>query len=240
MQKLQIFITLDHELALFEKYIRQKGTDGTPLQICEAGCGRHWPLNMKGLKYMLTGVDLDKSALGFRKKKFNDLDEIIIGDLHSVDLEERKYDIIYNSFVLEHVHDAECILENFSKWLKPGGLLILRIPDRNSVHGFVTRFTPFWFHVFYRKYISGYRNAGKPGYCPYPVFYDPVVSRLGIHQYSKKNRFLIKEEYGSGFYLNGQGIISTLTLLFVKSFSLLSIGKLAWEHDSLIYILEKE
>lgn len=240
MMKVQIFKTLDQELALFEKYISQKRFDGTLLQILEAGCGRHWPLNLKGLSYVLTGVDLDKSALDFRKKKFNDLHEIIIGDLHTVDLEEKKYDVIYNSFVLEHVHNAELILENFSKWLKPGGLLIMRIPDRNSVHGFITRFTPLWFHIFCRKYIDGFQNAGKPGYGPYPIFYDPVVSRAGIHQYCQKNRFAIKEEYGYGFYLNRKGIIPVLIRLFVKSISLLSLGKLAWQYDSLTYILEKE
>ena len=160
-----------------ELSIKQKAVDGSPLEILEAGCGQRWYLNLNEIEYKLTGADLDKDALEIREKKFQDLDQGILGDLRTINLEENKYDVIYNSFVLEHIQNAEQVLNNFFKWLKPGGILILSIPDRNSVFGFVTRVTPFSFHVFYRKYIQGDKNAGKPGFEPYPTFYDKIVSR---------------------------------------------------------------
>jgi len=240
MKKVELLKSWDEDCRLLENCIRQKAMSGSSLQILEAGCGQFWPLDLKGIPFTLTGVDIDKGAVDLRRSRFNDLDEAIVGDLRVVDLEKNRYDVIYNSYVLEHVDGAERVLENFSKWLKPGGILILRIPDRNSVRGFITRITPFWFHMFYAKYIVRFRDAGKTGFGPYPTFHDPVVSRVGIHQYCRNTHFVIKEEYGHGYYLDGRGIVGFLTYLFVRGFSLLSLGKLAWEYCDLTYILEKD
>lgn len=223
-----------------ELSIKQKAVDGSPLEILEAGCGQRWYLNLDEIEYKLTGADLDKDALEIREKKFQDLDQGILGDLRTINLEENKYDVIYNSFVLEHIQNAEQVLNNFFKWLKPGGILILSIPDRNSVFGFVTRVTPFSFHVFYRKYIQGDKNAGKPGFEPYPTFYDKIVSREGIHKYCEENGYLIQGEYGSVSFARGKGVIPILIYLFVILLHLLSFGTLDWKYNNLTYILEKQ
>jgi 2-polyprenyl-3-methyl-5-hydroxy-6-metoxy-1,4-benzoquinol methylase len=162
---------------------------------------------------------------------------MIVGDLRSLDLERNRYDVIYNSYVLEHIDGAEGVLEKFAN---PGGILILRIPDRNSVKGFVTRVTPFWFHMFYAKYIARFRYAGKTGFGPYPTSLDPIVSRAGIHQFCRNKQFIIKEEYGHGSHLHSQGIGHFLIYLFARTVSLLSLGKLAWEYTDLTYVLEKQ
>jgi SAM-dependent methyltransferase len=240
MRKIRLLKNWGQECRLLEKYIKQKATDGLPLHILEAGCGQYWPLDLKDIQFTLTGNDVDKDVLHLRKAKHNDLDEMIAGDLRSLDLERNRYDVIYNSYVLEHIDGAEGVLEKFSNWLKPGGILILRIPDRNSVRGFVARVTPFWFHMFYEKYIVGFRDAGKTGFGPFRTFYDPIVSRAGIHEFCRKKKFIIKEEYGHGSHLHSHGIIGFLIYLFVRSISLLSLGRLAWEHTDLTYVLEKK
>jgi 2-polyprenyl-3-methyl-5-hydroxy-6-metoxy-1,4-benzoquinol methylase len=207
-----------------EKYIKQKAINRSPLHILEAGCGQYWPLDLKDIQFTLTGVDIDEDALQLRRSRYNDLSKIIVGDLRSVDLQKNRYDVIYNSYVLEHIDGAEGVLDKFSNWLKPGGILILRIPDRNSVRGFFTRVTPFWFHVFYNKYIVRFRDAGKSGFGPYPTFYNPVVSRAGIREYCRNNHFIIKEEYGQGSDF-GEGITGFLIYLIARTVSLLSLGK---------------
>ena len=240
MKKIKLLKSWNQDCRLMEEYIKQKAIDSSSLQILEAGCGQYWPLDLKEIQFTLTGVDIDEGGLQLRRTQYNDLTEMIVGDLRFLDLEENKYDVIYNSYVLEHLDGAEHVLEKFADWLKQGGILILRIPDRNSVHGFVTRVTPFWFHMFYAKYIVRLRDAGKPGFGPYPTFYDPIVSRAGIQEFCRNNHFIIKEEYGHRSHPGGQGITGFLIYLFVRSVSLLSLGKLAWEYSDLTYILEKE
>ena len=240
VDKLKLLDSYSQEAEIMAASIKGMVNGDTPLRILEAGCGQRWPLNLDGIKFTLTGVDMDKDAVEIRKAKFKDLDEIILGDLRTVNLQEHAYDVIYSSFVLEHVQNAEQVMNNFSKWLKPGGLLIIRIPDRDSVYGFITRHTPFWFHIFYKKYIVGAPNAGKPGFDPYPTFHEEVISRQGMHKFCQKSNFEITEEYGEGSYLKQKGAASSLTRLVVITMALLSFGALEWKYNNLTYVIKKK
>lgn len=216
-------------IALLERHIRSAGTS---LTILEAGCGRAWPLKLDGIAAHLTGIDLDPVALANRR----DLERAIVGDIRDRTLlAPESCDVVYSSFVLEHVDGAEQVLENFLTWLRPGGLLIVRIPDGGSAYGFAARVTPFWVHVFYKRWIAGMPNAGKPGFDPYPVHYDPVVSRRGLHDFCARKACRIVEELGTGFYLRGRmGLLmrAAAQLLWAVSF-----GRLAWRHNDLTYVI---
>ncbi len=237
--KLKMFASYDQEVALLERCVTEVSDGESRLEILEAGCGRSWPLKLDSIKYRLTGVDIDSKALESRVNNFKDLDEAIIADLRQVDLGSRKFDVIYNSFVLEHIENAAAVLEKLNLWLKPGGVLILKIPDRDTVFGFLTNITPFWFHVAYYKYILGRKNAGKPGYGPYPTYYDDVVSRNGIREFCKSHSMAIIEEYGLCTYRVEKGMRSQMVSIVTVLVSALSMGKLPWRHNNLTYVLKK-
>ncbi|MGH8771417.1 MAG: class I SAM-dependent methyltransferase [Burkholderiales bacterium] len=237
-EQLRELETGKQENELIERYIQSKAVNGAPVQILEAGCGQKWELDLDNV--VLTGVDLDPAALDIRKNVQKDLHEAIQGDLCSIDLPAERFDVIYNSFVLEHIEDAGRVLQNFTRWLKPGGIVVLKIPDPDSVRGFITRITPHWFHVFYYRYLLGARNAGKPGYAPYTTYYHPVVSRRGIREFCEKQSLVVREECGDGGYQSfGRGAIASLTRLFVRTVAALSFGKLTSRHTNLLFILEK-
>lgn len=225
------------EDALLESAVRDLFDGQSELNILEAGCGPSWPLKLHGIKFKLTGVDLDRHALDRRQRVTKDLDEAIIDDLRYVDFGDRKFDVIYNAFVLEHVEDAAMVLENFSRWLKPGGLLILKLPDRDAVFGFLTRMTPFWFHVLYHKYALRRKGAGKSGFGPYPTHYDEVVSRRGIHRFCESHRFSITNERGLCTYaMESRRLVTAIAM----AVSTLSLGTLPWQHNNLTYVLTKQ
>lgn len=235
MTRLKMFASYEEEFALLEKHIKALSDGKSELAILEAGCGRRWPLKLEGVRYRLTGVDLDEKALRSRR----DLDEAIVGDLRSLDLGDRQFDVIYNSFVLEHVRNAERVLENFARWLKPDGLLIIKLPDRDTAFGFVTKITPFWFHVAYHKYILRRWNAGRPGFGPYPTYYDRVVSRGGLATFCSAHQLRINDEYGSCDYCIEKTAGTRLALIAAVLVSLLSMGRLPWRHNNLTYVLTK-
>ena len=206
------------------------------LQILEAGCGRKWPIDLSGARYRLTGVDLDAKALESRKNEVRDLHEAMVGDLRSIDFPRAHFDVIYSAFVLEHVKGAQELLEKFVLWLKPGGLLILQVPDRNSVYGFFARTTPFWFHVFYAKHFNEYYRrlgtAGQPGHGPYPTHHDPVIGRAEFRKFAAEHALELEQEYGFRRLPGVQQV-------FAATVSLLTLRRLASSHIDLCYIARR-
>lgn len=197
-----------------------------PLRILEAGCGRTWAHKLS-VPYVLTGLDLDPDALAAR----TDLDHAILGDLRTAEFPPHSFDVIYNAFVLEHVRGARQVLERFLGWLAPSGMLILKVPDRDSAYGFLTRLTPFWTHVLIYRYMLGYPQAGTPGHAPYPTYYDKVVSERGLREFCLGNGMSAPELYRLCSYENQR---SVRTAAFLTS--LLSGGRLPWRHNNLLLI----
>jgi SAM-dependent methyltransferase len=213
---------------------------GGPLEILEAGCGLDWPLDLEGVEYRLTGIDLDADALRSRIETMGDLDEAIIGDLAVPGtIQPGRYDVIYSSYVLEHIPDAEGALVNMLNGLKPGGLLVLRIPDRDSVYGWTARHMPFRLHVAYYRYFVRYPDAGKPGHSPFPTYYAPFLSRAGIRDFCNRYGCSILEERGHTYYVRGNGARVRITRAYAKALWALSFGALAWRHNNLTYVIRK-
>lgn len=169
-----------------------------------------------------------------------DLDDAIVADLSVPGtIEEGRYDVIFSSYVLEHIQDAEIALDNMVNGLRPGGILLLRIPDRDSVQGWTVRHTPFSVYVAYYRYVVGYGDAGKPGHPPYPTFHATIVSRKGIRDFCDKHGCSVLEELGHTSYIRGAGAKTRLIRAYVRAMSILSFGALAWQHNNLTYIIRK-
>jgi len=240
LPKPQQLSTWQNEMETMSHHIMQKAlSSNSTLNILEAGCGNMTGLTLDGIQYTLTGVDIDKDALDIRNKQERSLDISIIGDLRDVKIEENRFDVIYNSYVLEHIDGAEGVLSNFVRWLKPGGILILRIPNRDSVRGFLTRITPFWFHVFYAKHMQGYKDAGKPGFAPYPTYYDKVVSRRGIYEFCNSYGLHVKAEYSGGHGRKNRWISMIADKMADWILHSATLNLLFSKHTILIYSIEK-
>jgi SAM-dependent methyltransferase len=233
LPSLELSTSWEQEIRLIESAIKGTSIADGALKILEAGCGQRWNLNLEGVEYVLTGVDLDSDALDIRKNVLKDLHEAFVGDLRTINFDSGRFDVIYNSFVLEHIQGAEIVLKSFVRWLKPGGLIILRIPDPDSVKGFITRITPHWFHVFYYRYFLKVKTAGLPGHGPYRTYFDSVVSRSGLYEFCKKNDLSIKAEYGDGY------MTVPFSIKFIsKVIGLFSLGKFSARHCDLLYVLQ--
>ena len=197
-----------------------------PLRILEAGCGRDWPLNLS-VPFTLTGLDLDADALAAR----TDLDRAVVGDLRTAEFPAGSFDVIYSAFVLEHVSGAQQVLERFVRWLAPGGMLVLQVPDRDSAYGFLTRMTPMWAHVLVYRCLFGLEWAGTTGHGPYPTHYDAVVSERGLSEFCGRSGLSSPELYRMCSYDNARLVRFAAFLT-----AMLSAGRLAWRHNNLLLI----
>jgi SAM-dependent methyltransferase len=213
--------------------IRSYARDRGRIDILEAGCGRRWPYRFHDLDFILTGVDLDANALRIRHEGKQDLHETVLGDLRTVSFDKHSFDIIYSAYVLEHVPQTERVLLNFLDWIKPGGLIILKFPDRDSVYGFITRMTPHWVHIAYKRYLAGKPNAGKPGFGPYPTVHEPIIGRERFEAFVREHGLTAEAAYG-------YGTLPVFQRFGMRLFATLSCGRLTAEYCNLVYVLQSQ
>ena len=220
-----------------ETAIQAEFDSDAQVRVLEAGCGTKWPLSLPALSLYIVGLDENLDAINHRQQTRGDLDECIQGDLVTAELPENGFDLIYCSYVLEHVVGAEPVMQNFVRWLRPGGLLVIKIPNRNSVFGFVTRMTPYSLHVWYKRYLMKNPNAGKKGHDPFPTVYDPIISMRGMTRFMRDRRLQPIALYKTEFYPAGMRV----TRFLIKALSWLmhavTFGRLRADHSGLALIL---
>ncbi|NKZ08563.1 class I SAM-dependent methyltransferase, partial [Actinomadura latina] len=147
---------------LFSERARQYALE-KPLQrihILEAGCGWGTGLDLGDHDHHVTGVDMESPELRAYTCERPDLDTWHLGDLRTVPLPPRAYDIVHASYLIERVPHAELVLDRFVAALKPGGLLLVHLRDRNTAFGFLDRTLPRWLRP------SGRRRRPRPGRGP--------------------------------------------------------------------------
>jgi SAM-dependent methyltransferase len=143
---------------LFSERARQYALE-KPLQrihILEAGCGWGAGLDLGDRECLVTGVDLESPELRAHACERRDLDQWHLGDLRTVPMPPRAYDIVHATYLVERVPHAELVLDRFVAALKPGGLLLVHLRDRNTAFGFLDRHLPRWMHA------SGRRRRSRP------------------------------------------------------------------------------
>jgi SAM-dependent methyltransferase len=133
-------------------------------RVLEAGCGSLERVHF-GPDVHVVGMDIE----AIRVENNASIDEGIVGDVEQYDFPPNSYDAVVCWYVFEHLKDPLSALVRFAGAVKPGGIVVLAFPNLLSPKGLVTKFTPFWFHVFFRRRILRRPNAGTPGHAPYPT-----------------------------------------------------------------------
>ncbi len=135
-----------------------------PVAILEAGGGSFSHVRVPH-EARVTVLDISPEQL----ERNDDADEKILGDLEDPRALTADYDLVVCFDVLEHLDRPDKAFANMVAALRPGGLLVVGCPEPFSTKGLITKFTPHAFHVWYYRSIRGDRNAGRPGYAPFPT-----------------------------------------------------------------------
>jgi SAM-dependent methyltransferase len=153
---------------------------GRPL-VYEAGGGSTSFLPLGILRRAhVTVVDIDAEQL--RNNAY--AQDTILGDIQSHRFPRDSFDLVTCYNVIEHLPDVEAALDGFCHALKPGGLIVIGAPNRKSLSGVVTKYTPHWFHVWFYRHVMGVRRAGEPGQPPFPTFFHPLVTLANLEAFA--------------------------------------------------------
>lgn len=155
--------------------VREKSRDARQFSVLDAGCGERCALDY-GSKAEVTGVDISPVLL----KRNQRLDHYIVADLEKAPLADQSFDVIVCWDVLEHLERPREALDNITRALAPGGVLILKIPNLHSPKGLATKYTPHRFHRWvYRRY------GLSDGTIPFPTRFDGSMAPAAIHAWAE-------------------------------------------------------
>ena len=158
---------------------------------------------------------------------------VILGDLRSVSLPPRSFDVMYCGFLLDRIPHAALVLDRFGAALRPGGLLLLRIRDRDCAAAALDRGTP----EPLRRILWARLHAGEPG--PFPAIYDPVSSARGMQAYASAHGLVIIRRETARTAAGPPGRLSGAVDAARTLIAWLSRGRLTDDHDELLYVIRK-
>ena len=225
---------------LFARHTRSYSKDcaGRKLTILQAGAATAGDLGTDALRasgsdIMISLIDEDEPVTRAAVAQHQQVTEVTLGDLRRVPLPPRAFDIVQCASLLERIRHAELVLDRLIGAIRPGGLLLLRICDRDSAAGFLDRALP----EMLRRVIWRRRRPGEPG--PYPAVYEQLASARGVQAYALLRGLVIAERRALGGSAGGlpPGPYGFLTAQ--KVIAWLSRGRLTVAHEEMLYVLRK-
>lgn len=99
-------------------------------KLLDVGAGNGGTLKIaKALGWDVLGIEIDQKAVtNIKKLGIN----VIQGDFNILNTLQEQYDCVICSHVLEHVYDPKKLINLLYKVLKPGGFLVLTLPNSQS------------------------------------------------------------------------------------------------------------
>jgi SAM-dependent methyltransferase len=188
-------------------------------------------LQMAGCDAAVTQIDADSAAARAAVAGRPDLRGCTLCDPRMAPLVPRSVDVVHCALLLERISNAELVLDRLVETLRPGGLLLLQIGDRDCATGFLDRVLP----RPLRALIWRSLRPGRPG--PYPAVYERLASERGIQSYVLRRGLVIAQRQTLSLL---PGRRRPLWLVAVSGLvTALSRGRLCGTHDELRYVIRK-
>lgn len=85
------------------------------------------------------GVDFSRTMLTAAVSRVDGRAELVQADVRALPFQDRSFDIVYSFATLYYVADLQAALDDVARVLRPGGLAVLELGNRNSLNSLVSR-----------------------------------------------------------------------------------------------------
>jgi len=211
-----------------------------PVSVLQAGCLAPLrelalgDLAEGGAKISVTAVDADQPlARRVLHDTRNAYDDVITGDLRTVPIPQRAFDIVYCALLLERVEHVDLVLDRLTSALKPGGLLLVRTGDRYAAAALLDRVLP----GLARRAVWSRFRPGVPG--PFAPVYEQTVSEDGIASYALARGLVIASRASELTRPERPRGLSSSMRITCAAIARLSGGRFDDNHDELLYVIRK-
>ena len=154
----------------------------------EAGCGSVSYLGLHGAE-RLVGIDISPLQL----ERNAGLDERVLGDLETHRFPPGSFDLIVAWFVLEHLERPVEALDNLVAAARPGALMVLAVPNLQSVKGLVAKVTPQWLHVAAVRRAYPYWSRDEEDIGPFPTKLRRSITAARLRDYAEQRGLRVRE-----------------------------------------------
>jgi len=158
---------------------------------------------------------------------------VMLGDLRTIPLPAREFGIVYCAHLLDRIRHAELVLDRLVAALQPGGLLLLRVRDRECAAGLLDRILP----LAARRAIWHWLRPQQAG--PFPAVYEHLLSAAGVHSYVLGRGLVIAERQALRDRPRRPSRPAWGAPLACRLIAAVSRGRRTDDHDDLLYVIRK-
>lgn len=189
---------LQHQLYAARIRRMEKFNGGRPGRVLDVGCGRGFLLQeFRRRGWDVLGTEADAKAAAHAQRVLQL--PVKVGGLEALDLPDASFDAIVLWHVLEHLADPTQTLVEVHRLLRPGGTLLVGVPNFGSWEAGLCQDK--WFHLDVPRHLAhftpasleraleqaGLRLCGRDAFAPeYDVFsfVQSLLNRAGLrHNY---------------------------------------------------------
>jgi SAM-dependent methyltransferase len=125
--------------------------------------------------YTVSGIEYSKQGMDALRKNMDLLGitplELIHGDFFAVE-PRAVYDVVMSLGFVEHFDDPAAVIRRHVEWLRPGGALVIGVPNFTGLHGFAQRLLDL---SILRAHNTTMMNR---------AFFDALPAQLGVDKWS--------------------------------------------------------
>jgi SAM-dependent methyltransferase len=205
---------------------------GRPVSVLQAGCLT--PITELGLdKLRESGFEISVLTVDADQPRPGASGDIVVGDMRTIPMPPRSFDIVHCSLLLDRISHVTLVLDRFAAALRPGGVLLLRIRDRDSAAAFLDQRLPGWV----RRALWKRLYPGRPG--PFHAVYEPVTSARGIAAYILERGLVITYRKPVRTLPSEPERLCRCLRLVYRIIAWLSRGRLTDAHDEMLFVIRK-
>jgi ubiquinone/menaquinone biosynthesis C-methylase UbiE len=140
----------------WKKNIDQIATKVKDKTVLDAGCGTGYDTHyFAGIAKNIIGIDTDVADLQQAVKNYQASNLTYIGGtIENLPFIDSSFDVVYSSYVVEHLKHPEHFFNELHRVLKPRGIMILLVPNIKCMVGVLTKYTSFSFQKKVRSLLE--------------------------------------------------------------------------------------
>lgn len=135
-----------------------------PGWVLDVGCGARLHVAVPpGIRVL--GVDVSLAQL----RRNTTTTHLAVADAGRLPVATGSLDAAVSWDVLEHLPDPDAALHELARVIRPGGVVVLGLPNVLSLKGVVTRCTPWLVHVWVYRHVLGDASVGTDASDQFPT-----------------------------------------------------------------------